>query len=181
MKVSVLGSGDISRICRYTKMTEEDVNDLLEGTEKLLAKYNVELVIIPDRGVPYIVAQSYKKHGGSKVIGLVPPEEDKFGIEHIKPQLHILDEKLEVPSWYYADGEIAAAGYIVLCIGLSDGVIRDLTALGYHRKYFGSKTKLVIFENTISSRLHPEVEETLDVKYINKIDELEDILKKISD
>jgi hypothetical protein len=177
MKVSVLGSGDILKICKYGKMKKRDINNLLEGIGKILAKYRVEIVIIPDRGVPYIVAKFYKKYGGTKVIGLIPPGKDKFGIEHIKPQLHIVDEKIKVPSWYHADGEVAASGDIALCVGFSPGVMRDIAALKFHRKFLGNKTKLVIFNNTISSRLHPEVEEELDVIYIEKLSELEEILK----
>ena len=179
MRVSILGSGDISRICRHTNMKEEEVYNLLKDVGKILAKFKAEVVIIPDRGVPYLVAKFYKEYGGKKVIGLIPPESDKFGIEHLKPQLHVIDEKREVESWYHADGEIAASGDIALCIGFSAGAMRDLTALKFHRKFFGCKTKIVIFEKTVSARLHPEVEEVLDVVYINETSELEDILRNM--
>ncbi|MDI6806778.1 MAG: hypothetical protein QMD14_03095, partial [Candidatus Aenigmarchaeota archaeon] len=160
LKVSILGT-EISRICRHTELTEREVMNLINEVGKLLANHEAEIVIIPCRDVSYLVAKAYKKYGGKKVIGILPHEDEKFGLEHIKPYLDVIDEKLEVPSWYHADGEIAAAGDIAICIGLSGGVIRDIGALYWHEAFIGHKTKLVIFVNTISNPLHHEIEEEL--------------------
>jgi hypothetical protein len=42
MRVSILGSGDISRICRHTNMKEEEVYNLLKDIGKILAKFKAE-------------------------------------------------------------------------------------------------------------------------------------------
>lgn len=177
MRVSILGT-EISRICRHTELTEKDVMNLIEEVGKLLARYGAEIVIIPCRDVPYLIAKAYKKYGGKKVIGIVPSKDDKFGIEHIKPYLDVVDEKIEVPSWYHADGEIAVAGNIAICIGISAGVMRDIGALYFHHALRGNRTKLVIFVNTISHPLHSEIEEELyRCIYVDDVEWLERVIK----
>jgi ABC-type ATPase with predicted acetyltransferase domain len=62
---------------------------------------------------------------------------------------------------------------------MSSGAICDVAMLKYHYKYKGSKTKIIIFKNTISKKLPKEIEEDLgdNLKYINKVSQLKRILK----
>ena len=176
MKVSVLGTGDITKIPRHTKITESELNKLIEGVAKLIARRGYELVIVPDRGVPTEVAKIYKQNGGKKVYGIVPTRDEKFGVNHIQPYLPLVDERIEVDHWYDADGEIAATGDVCIVIGMSPGIMREVSVLKYHYRYLKSKTKVVWFENTISQPLAKEIEEEIPVTYVSSVEDLEQIL-----
>lgn len=177
MKVSILGCGDISKIWRHTDLSKEKVIELINSLSEVLAKKRVELVMLPARGVPYAVAEAYKKSDGEKVIGLVPSGDKKYGLGHIEKYLGIEDERVNLNSWYELNGEIGAKGDVCLVIGMSPGVMCEICMLKYHYKYLNSKTKLVIFRKTISEKLPEEVEEDLkEVHYVNSLEELEDLL-----
>lgn len=179
MKVTILGAGDISKIHRYSKLSELEVKTLIEDLGKFLAQKKVDLVIVPARGIPYEVAKVYKANNGPKVIGVIPREDKEYGIMHIQEYMHISDEEINIGNWYDLNGKIASLSDYAICIGISGGAICDISMLKYHYKYKGSKTKLIIFKNTLSKKLPKEIEEDLgdNLKYINKVSQLKRILK----
>jgi len=176
MKVSLLGAGDVSKISRHTSMSEPELNTLIEDIAGLLVEKQVDIVIIPNRGIPLEIAKKYKEKSGKKILGVIPTQDKDYGLAHIEEFLPIVDEKLDVDSWYDADGKVAAFGDICLTIGMSPGVIRALTALKFHYKYKNSQTKLIIFRNTLSKELHKEIEEEIPTTYIESINELKELI-----
>jgi hypothetical protein len=179
VRVSILGSGDIGKIIKYTSLKESDINEAIEGIAKLLADKGCEIVIIPDTGIPVEIAKKYKEYGGRKLLGMVPTKDKKYGIRHIEKNLGMLDEKIEVTDWYNADGEIAASGDYAICFGLSGGILREISVLKYHYKYLKCRTKLIMFRNAMSEKLPAELEEDLkgNLIYVNSVEELKQILK----
>ena len=176
MKISVLGTGDLTKIPRFTNITREELEKLITDLAKLIAKKGHELVIILDRGIPTEIAKLYKEAHGKKVYGIVPIKDKKYGVKHIQPYLYLLDKKIEVDSWYDADGGIAASGDICIVIGMSPGIMREVTVLKYHYRYLNSKTKVFWFRNTITSPVQKEIEEEIPINYITSIKELEKVL-----
>ena len=176
MKVSVLGTGDLTKIPRFTKVSKEELKGIIKELGKLIAEKGHELIIIPDIGIPVEVAKAYKASDGKRVYGIVPTKDKRFGTKHIQPYLHLLDEQIEVDSWYDADGEIAAAGDVCIVVGMSPGIMREVSVLKYHYRYLNSKTKLIWFKNTISSPVPKEIEEEIPIKYINSVKELEEFI-----
>lgn len=176
MKVVILGTGDMTKILRFTKVSESELKKLVDAVGKLIAEKGHELVIIPDRGIPTEVAKAYKRNKGRKVYGIIPVKDKKFGIKHLEPYLNLVDKKIEVEHWYDADGEIAASGEICIVIGLSPGIVREIAVLKYHYRYHNSKTKVFWFRNTISQEMPKEVEEEIPITYVNSVEELEKYL-----
>lgn len=177
MKVAVLGSGDITKIHLFSGLSELEVASLIDDVGKLLANSDVDLVIVPARGIPYEVAKAYKLYGGRKVIGLVPFDDKDFGLAHIAEYRAISDEEVNIGDWYDLNGRIASFVDLAVCIGLSAGAICDVAMLKYHYKYKGSNTKLVVFRNTISQPLHKEIEVDLkNLHYIDDVSELSNFL-----
>ncbi len=176
MKISILGTGDLTKIPRFTKISEKELKKFITDLGKLIAQKGHELVIIPDRGIPIEVAKAYKQNKGKKLYGIVPRKDKKFGTKHIRPYLNLIDESIEVDSWYDANGEIAASGDVCIVIGMSPGIMAEIALLKYHYRYFKSKTRLVIFRNTISSPIPKEIEEEISITYINSVEELENII-----
>lgn len=179
MRISILGAGDITKIHRFSGISEKELKKLIQELGELLAKRGDELIIVPARGIPYEVAKIYKENGGKQVIGVIPKDDKEYGIMHIKDYLHISDKDVNIGDWYDLNGRIASLGDYAICIGMSGGAMCDVCMLKYHYKYKNNKTKLIIFENTLSVKLPKEIEEDLkgNLIYIDSIDELIKILK----
>ncbi len=176
MKISLLGTGDISKISKHTPMSEAELTNLIKQIAKLLAEKQHEIVIIPNKGIPLEIVKIYKQEGGKKIFGVVPIKDKDYGLGHIEEFLPLIDENLEVDSWYDADGKVAAFGEICIVIGMSPGVMRALTALKFHQKYRDNNTKLIIFKNTLSIEIHKEISEEIPIVYINSFKELKNLL-----
>jgi len=179
MRASLLGPGDADRIVKYGKLTKKELDHLIKQVGALLARKGVEIILVPAKGIGYLIAQEYKKNKGKKIIGAVPRDDKEYGLAHIEKYLPIMDEEINIGDWYDLNGRIASLSDIALCIGLGCGTMCDMAMLKYQYKYNNSKTKLVIFENSISSRLHKEIEADLkNIHYINSLEELEQIIDK---
>jgi len=178
MKVSILGVGRPERILGYTVMTEKELQKLVFDVAEYLAKKGYEIVIAPDKGIPLEVAKAYKAFGGKKVYGMVPVNDKKYGTKHIEGNLKFIDERIEVNDWYDVNGEIAAAGEFAICIGLSAGIMTEIAILKYHYKFFNIKTKVIMFANTMTTRLPKEIEEDLkgNLIYVNSVTDMKKYL-----
>ena len=133
---------------------------------------------MPAKGVAYEIAKVYKENNGKKIIGLIPKDDKRYGIKHIKDYFSIVDEKVNIGDWYSLNGEIAGYSDYAIVIGFSCGVLSEIAISKYHFKFLDSDTKLIIFENTISARLHKEMEVDLkNLTYVNSIEELKEIIK----
>lgn len=174
MKTSVLGPGDISKV----KLPKNKALKLIDDIGKVLAEKKSEVFALPSRGVPLEIAKAYKKHGGKKFIGVVPSKDRRYGIKHIKKYFGKEDKKLNIGSWYDLNGEIASLGDYCVVFGISPGVMAEICMMKYHYKFFNSKTKLIIFKNSISAPMQKEI--TADLKkiyYISTIQQLKKILQ----
>jgi hypothetical protein len=177
MRISLLGPGDVGRIVECGKLTKHELDNLVKGVGALLASKGVEVVLVPAKGIGFLIAQEYKKNKGKKIIGAVPRDDKEYGIAHIEKYLSIMDEEINIGDWYDLNGRIASLSDIALCVGFGCGTMCDIAMLKYQYKYNNSKTKLVIFENTISRKLHKEIEADLkEIYYINSVEELGKII-----
>lgn len=180
MKITIIGTGDIDIIHKHTGIGEQKLQKLLNNAAKLVAEIGAEIIILPARGIPYEFAKLYKKFGGKKVYGMIPAKCPYYGDKIpfiINNYLDIIDEKINWTSFYDVDGSIATMGDYTICFGFSAGVMCEIGEMKYNLKYRDRKTKLIIFENTISSKLHKEVEVDINPIYINSVDELQKHLK----
>lgn len=180
MRVTIIGTGNINIIHENTKIDKKELQKLLGDTAKLLVELGAEIIILPVRGIPYEFAKLYKKLGGKKVIGVIPANCPFYGgytMKIIGDYLDVIDEKIEFDSWYDVDGNIATLGDFTICFGFSAGIMAEISAMKYNLMYKRKKTKLIIFENTISKKLHKEVEVDIKPIYVGSVKELKKILK----
>ena len=180
MKITIIGTGDVNIINKNSGISKEKLEKLLEDVAKLLVERGDELIILPARGIPYTFAKLYKKLGGKKVNGVIPakcPFYGKYTNAIIGDYLDVVDERIELDSWYDVDGNIATLGDDTICFGLSAGAMAEINEMKYNLKYKGKKTKLIIFENTTSEKLHKEVEVDVKPIYVSSVGELKKILK----
>jgi len=181
MKITIIGTGDLDIIYKNAKTSKKELKKLLEDVAKLLVEVGVEIIILPARGIPYDFAKLYKKLGGKKVNGVIPvkcPFYGPYTNKIIGDYLDVIDDKIEFDSWYDVDGNIATLGDFTICFGLSAGAMAEICEMKYNLMYKGRKTKLIIFENTISRKLHKEVEASVKPIYVSSVEELRKILRK---
>lgn len=180
MKITIIGTGDIEIIHKNSKSSKKQLEKLLEDSAKFIAEIGAEIIILPARGIPYEFAKLYKKFGGKKVYGMIPANCPYYREKIpyiIKDYLDVIDEKINWTSFYDVDGSIATMGDYTLCFGFSAGVMCEIGEMKYNLKYRNRNTKLIIFKNTISRKLHNEVEVDIKPSYINSVVELKKILK----
>lgn len=185
VKVVLLGPGDISKIWRYTEISEEEVRNIIIDFGKFLAENKFEVVLVPSRGIHYEIAKVYKEAGGPKVIGVVPKGDKRFGIRHIEEHLPIADEvitRIESVSdkeinWYDLNGEIASMGDVAVCFGISSGALIDMAMLYYHYKYLGSTTPLLVLKPFVEGNIPKPIED--DLKYMEYAENVEDLKTKL--
>ncbi len=179
-KITIIGTGNIETIHKHSKTSKDKLEKLLEDAAKLVSNIGAEIIILPARGIPYKFAKLYKKFGGKKVNGIIPTKcpyyQEKIPYI-INNYLDVIDKKIKWTSFYDVNGSIATMGDFTLCFGFSAGVMAEISEMKYNIKYREKKTKLIIFENTISKKLHDEVGEDIKPIYINSVKELKNILK----
>lgn len=176
MKISITGSGDISKIIRHTNLSKEEIGRIVIEVGEIIAKKGHEIVVIPSKGISAEIAKAYKEAGGKKVYGVIPINDKKFGIKHIEKYFSLVDERIEVNDWYEAASEIVPSGDVCVVIGMSSGVIRGVGVLGFYRKFFNNKTKVLWLRNTISQELPKEIGEEIPIEYLNSVKELKNKL-----
>jgi hypothetical protein len=175
MKLSILGTGDIGKIPRYTDISKQKLERLLYNIAYLIVKKGHEIVIIPDKGIPYKIAKLYKKLEGKKIYGLVPIKDETYK-NNTSKYMNIIDSKINFNTWRDVSSEIIGAGEICIILGMSCGIMREVSAFKYKIKYHNSKTKILWFKNTLSSPIHPEIQEEIPITYIKNVKELEKYL-----
>ena len=180
MKITIIGTGDLDIIHQNTKIDKVKLQKILEDSVKILVDKGAEIIILPARGIPYEFAKLYKKLGGKKVYGVIPVKCPFYGSKTeyiIGEYMDVIDEKIEFDSWYDVDGNVATLGDYTTCFGLSAGAMAEICEMKYNLMYKGKETKLIIFKETISEKLHKEVEASVKPVYVSEPLELKEILK----
>ncbi|MCK4730156.1 MAG: hypothetical protein KAT28_02450 [Candidatus Aenigmarchaeota archaeon] len=162
LKISLIGAGDIKfHYFELLQIPEEKFNKQVTEIAKVLADSEVELVLLPDRGICFEVAKKYKEYFGKKVYGTVPYSDRDFGIKHLQQFIDakvngakIIDETIDTQNWYKQDLTHCLFGDIVLMLGNSLGSLGELV-YGYylHKLFIGNKSEV----NIAKQKIHPEI------------------------
>jgi len=179
--VAILGPSDLTKFERLVGLEGTFVKDIFKDVARCLARKKFELLIIPDSGVSYEISRLYKHFNGKKVIGIVPRKDKEYGIKHLQPQLHILDEELSVSSWHDAAPKLIYNSDHVICLGLAPGVFIELGYVKYNLLWKKEKVKnLIVFRNMlVDGKLPIELEDEISpiLHYVDSVDQLEEYLK----
>lgn len=162
LRVSLIGPGDIKfHFQELLNISEEDLKNQTEEIGKILSETKNQLIIFPDKGLPFEIAKKYKLLGGTKVCGAVPLSDKDFGIEHLKPFLNkeidgkkIVDEIIDTENWYKQDIISCLLGDVVLVLGLTLGSLLELCGSLYLYKIFAQgKPNL----QAMKEKIHPQI------------------------
>lgn len=158
LRVCLIGPGDIDyHFFDFLKISQKRFWNHLEQIAKALAESEVEIVLLPDRGVSFEVAKQFRPKSNRQILGTVPFSDSDFGIEHLKPQMgekigerNVFDDFIDTGNWYKQDMAICIFGDAVLMLGNSLGTMRDLTAGFYlHKLFSGAKRTIAVLREKI--------------------------------
>jgi len=88
LRISLVGPGDIDY--HFRKLLKTSQLQFAKETEhiaRVLVESGAEIVLLPDRGVSFDIAKTYKECCGKKAIATVPLSDSDFGIQHLQPYL----------------------------------------------------------------------------------------------
>ncbi len=160
LRVSLIGAGDIKfHYFDLLGISESSFHRQVEGIAKALKE--VEIVLLPDRGVSFEVAREYRESGGIRVYGTVPLSDSDFGVAHLKPYINaeihgkkVFDEIIDTQNWYKQDLTHCIYGDIVLMLGNSLGSLGELAYGFYLYKIFaGGKPEVKLNKKSINSEI----------------------------
>jgi hypothetical protein len=139
MKISLIGAGDVEgHYVEILGLKKEKVLAEINDISKILADSKHEIVVLPDRGVPFEIAKKYKECGGKKAYGTVPINDKDFGIGHLKEYTEakvngkkVFDSIINTDNWYKQDLTMCLYGDAIFLLGLSTGSLGELAYAYY--------------------------------------------------
>ena len=96
MKIALIGPTNIELISSASGINKDIIVNSARLIGALIARYNHEIVIVPDRGVAVEGLAAYKKSNGPRVIAISPQNESDEQKHTVKcpDNLHHCDEVL---------------------------------------------------------------------------------------
>lgn len=139
LRVTLIGPGDIEfHYYNLLGISQEKFYSELKKIAKSLAQSNVELELLPDRGVCLELARKFKEHGGARVIGSAPISDQRYGISHLKPQMEemingkkLFEEFIDTQDWRDQYRLKGLMGDLILYLGISPGAETELNYAVY--------------------------------------------------
>ncbi|MBU0930023.1 MAG: hypothetical protein KJ623_03040 [Nanoarchaeota archaeon] len=171
----IAGPTDKTKLFRFGNITQREYNIFLEERGKVLAKNLSQINLIPDDGVPFDIAKSYKKAGGALVVGYIPRGEYPIS----KDYFNFCDKIEEFDSgWPGLNTCLSLKGDLITVFGLSPGTLVEIAYTKYHKKYLGIEIPILIDKNTINGIFPPELLDELTLHYFSSNEELNKILQE---
>lgn len=127
-RIVLIGPGNIEfHYHELLGLKKDKFESEIEKIAKTLSDSDVEIALLPDKGISLEIAKKFKKYGG-RVIGLAPLS-DKFpGIGHLKQYINekvngnpLFDEFVDTGDWPKQDLNMGLYGDSILYLGKSPG------------------------------------------------------------
>lgn len=184
LKVGVIGPTNLQKLSRLTKKPVRFFISRAEQIGEILAEMDCELWINSDKGIGDIVAKSYKKNKGKKLVILYPKKSEPWPRKHARPYIKNADILRKEPNWFWTNYNVTALPDLCLCAGLSAGTLSELAYIkwNYQLKRGRMKRLIAIRELLRGKKLPLEIE--ADIKkiliYLDEAKELKQFLQKFS-
>lgn len=161
-RISLIGPGDIEfHYKEFLGLGESALKSHLKGIAQSLANSNVEIELLPDRGVSIEIAKLYKQKNGRRVIGAVPKSDKTFGIKHLKKYINekidekfLFDEIIDTNDWFKHDLIKGLLGNAILYLGSSPGTDGERHYAIYLYKLMKKFKEEVKIDG---KKIHPEI------------------------
>jgi len=134
LRISIIGPGDIKyHYQEILKIKEKSLRKQINNIAKVLVKSNNSIAIVPDKGICLEIVKDYKKQGGKKALAVIPKNDNKYGIKHLKENLKegLFDSEINSKTWQEQLFNLGLYGDICLYLGSSIGSNAELLASAY--------------------------------------------------
>ncbi len=184
LKVGIIGPANIPKI---SKIVGKPVGFFLERGDKIgeiLAETGCELWVNSDKGMLAKIARAYKKNNGKKLVILYPGKGEPWPKDHAELYRKYGDEIRKELNWFWSNYNVVSLPDVYICVGLSAGGLSELAYIkwNYSLKCGNLKKLIAIKEMLRGGKLPPEIE--FDIQkiliYVNKAEELKELLEKLS-
>lgn len=171
MKIGIIGPSDMDAWQKIVEVSDETLNMITESIVESIIDLNHEIMIVPvKKSLPELIAAKYQDKGGEKTLGVIPLDDEEFGIENLDE--FFCEEIINCVTWRNQPEKLCEEADILLVVGFSPGTMIEIM----QSKWFG-KAKVLVVEEFISQKLPVESIQKLNLKYI-KYDELQHHLLK---
>ena len=177
MKVSLLGPTNIENLSSIIGLPKNEIQEIAEEIGKILADNKCNLVIFFNySGILKMVGDSYKKEGGKLEMLYTENDYDWETKIYIK-DLKEADIKTKKDSWHDMLLSLVSDSEIVLCAGLSAGVMAELGYMKFNYQENKGKAKLIIgIKELLRDEKFPvefcDMEKIMKVVSIKELDEI---------
>ena len=135
LRISIIGPGDIKyHYQKLLKIKEKVLKNHINNIAKTIVKSNNSIALVPDKGICLEIAKSYKKQGGKQTLAIVPKDDKKYGIKHLKQNIKekgLFDKIINSKTWQEQLFNLCLYGDICLYLGSSIGSNAELLASVY--------------------------------------------------
>lgn len=175
MDCIILGPTEIEKIKFFGKIL--DVQEYILSAGKFFAENFSEVIIVPDYGLPLLIAKKFKFYNpNGKVIGYIPDK--AIGGKKLEKFFLFCDEIRGINGgWFNLNTQLTQKSENIFCLGFSAGVLIEISSIKYNQLYLKQNTKLLIDNRCISKKLMPEIEN--DINNIIYFKSFDDALNKL--
>ena len=176
MDCIILGPTQVKKISCYGQIA--NLEEYLNMAGKFFAENFSEVIIVPDYGLPMLVAQKYKLYRPTgKVIGYIP-DKTKGG-KDLEKYFAFCDEIKGINGgWFNLNTQLTKHSDHIFCLGFSAGVLIEIGSIKYNQYYLKQNTKLYIDQRCISGKLMLEIESDINnIYYFSNFKDATDKLK----
>jgi len=169
LRVSLIGPGDIEfHYHNLLGISQDKFYSILEKLAKSLSKSDVELELLPDRGVSLELAKKFKENKGGRVVASIPKSDTGYGIAHLTPYINtevrgkkLFDEEIDTGDWGQQNRLKGLLGDVTLFLGITFATELEMNYALYLTRLMKGTKKGV--EN--AQYLHPEVRAGKNIPY----------------
>jgi hypothetical protein len=181
MKVSLLGPTNMKKFSILIKKDMGEIEKISASIGEILAEKKMDLVVVFNYdGMLKLVGDSYMKKGG-KIEMLYTENDYDWETKPYMKNLPLASKKVKTPSWHDMLLKLVSDSDIVICAGLSSGVMAELAYMKWnHQDGKGKVRKLIgIKELLRNDEFPPEI--TFDIKDITTVVSIKDLPKKLTE
>jgi predicted Rossmann-fold nucleotide-binding protein len=160
--VAVVGPSDTKSCAAIIECEEEGILVLAEEAGRYVAAQGLGMVAVPYKGVGKYASKGYTQSGGRELCRVLPRGVDSEIAAH---------ETVSVESWREQPEALVSRADVMVVVGISAGTLIEMCITKRYGKY-----PIWVFQRTFSC-IPREVEQDLNIKYLESLLELEKMLR----
>jgi predicted Rossmann-fold nucleotide-binding protein len=176
LRIGIIGPTDIALTSRAAGLDPAVCEHTACAAGEALARNRYEVVLVPDRGVALLAAESYRRAGGKRLIGIIPHGGTSAQAATACCEAHrnLCHETVEDLDWTGQHERICQLSDVLLCIGLSCGTLSEIA----WTKWVGNTPVVVI--RPLVSGIPPEMQVETDLHWVENLEECFTLLADIA-